>query len=132
MKVFPSIKIYLDNSPVHGWGVFASQNLVQDEIIEVCPIIDMEIPKGEGNSMLMNYRYNWPQGTSDWDKQVISVGFSLLYNHNDTPNAGWRSNMETNCFEFYALREINKDEEIFIYYGGSEYWNDGRTNIKII
>jgi SET domain-containing protein len=132
MKIFPSMKIYLSKSLIHGWGVFASQRIVQGEVFEISPIIDMEIPKGVENSILMNYRYNWPQGKSDWEKQVISVGFSLLYNHSDTPNAEWRSNLDTNCFEFYALTDIEKDDEIFIYYGGSEYWGDGRSNVKII
>ena len=130
--IYPSIKIYLDKSPVHGWGVFSTQDIQPQEIFEVCPIIDMKLPKGVGVDTLMDYRFNWPQGTSDWDKQVIAGGFSMFYNHSNDANGCWRSNLDTMCFEFYALREIKKGEEIFIFYGGDEYWNDGRTHVNVI
>ena len=92
---------------------------------------DLEIPKKTTSAILMNYRFNWPQGTSDWDKQVVGCGFSSFYNHSNTPNANWRSNIENDTFEFFASRDIEQDEEIFVYYGGEEYWNDGRTNVEV-
>jgi SET domain-containing protein len=56
----------------------------------------------------------------------------MLYNHSNNANASWRSNFELNSFEFYALREILPNEEIFIYYGGESYWNDGRNHVNVI
>jgi SET domain-containing protein len=131
MRLYPSTKIYLDNSSIHGKGVFASQKILKDEIFEVTPYLDLEIPKKTTSAILMNYRFNWPQGTSDWDKQVVGCGLSSFYNHNNIPNANWRSNLENDTFEFFALRDIEQDEEIFVYYGGEEYWNDGRTNVEV-
>lgn len=132
MKIYPSIKIYLDKSPIHGWGVFASQKIQSGEIFEICPIIDMKLPKNVDVATLADYRFNWPQGRSDWDKQVVSVGFSMLYNHSNDPNASWRSNYDLESFEFFAIKDINVNEEIFIYYGGESYWNDGRTHVNVI
>jgi SET domain-containing protein len=63
---------------------------------------------------------------------VIPAGYGMIYNHSNKANAGWRSNEESMTFEFYATREINPGEEIFTYYGDVDYWNDGRTNTKII
>jgi len=131
MRLYPSTKIYLDNSSIHGKGVFASQKILKDEIFEVTPYLDLEIPKKTTSAIFMNYRFNWPQGTSDWDKQVVGCGLSSFYNHSNTPNANWRSNLENDTFEFFALRDIEQDEEIFVYYGGEEYWNDGRTNVEV-
>jgi hypothetical protein len=34
-------------------------------------------------------------------------------------------------FEFFSLRDIEPNEEIFVYYGGQSYWEDGRTSIEI-
>jgi SET domain-containing protein len=132
MKIYPSIKIYLSDSPVHGVGVFASQKISEGEIFEICPVIDMKLPKNVGVDTLMDYRFNWPQGQTDWEKQVVAVGFGMLYNHSNNANASWRSNFELNSFEFYALREILPNEEIFIYYGGESYWNDGRNHVNVI
>jgi SET domain-containing protein len=62
---------------------------------------------------------------------VVSGGFGSFYNHSDTPNAAWRSNIEHNTFEFVATRLIQPDEEIFVWYGDINYWNDGRNHIEV-
>jgi len=125
-------KIYLDKSPIHGWGVFANQPIEENEIIEICPIIDMGLYPGEGSHILIDYRFNWPQGVIHFTKQVVAAGYAMLYNHSQKPNASWRSNMENNTFEFYSLRKIKPQEEIFVWYGDVDYWNDGRSDVKII
>ena len=131
MRINPPKKIYLDNSPIHGRGVFASEKISENEIFEICPYLDLNIPKKTSSTILMNYRFNWPQGTSDWDLQVVGLGFSSFYNHSNTPNANWRSNIKDDTFEFYATKNIEAGEEIFVYYGGEEYWKDGRTDIDV-
>ena len=131
MRINPPTKIYLDKSQIHGRGIFASERIITNEIFEVCPYLDLGIPKKATSPLLMNYRFNWPQGTSDWDLQVVGLGFSSFYNHSETPNANWRSNIQDDTFEFYATKDIEAGEEIFVYYGGEEYWKDGRTDIDV-
>lgn len=131
MRIFPPTKIFVAKSEVHGYGVFASAFIIEGEIIEECPIYDLKIPKGEVSDVLIDYRFNWPQGTDFWEKQVIAWGWGSLYNHSNTPNALWRSNLENQTFEFYALRDIKPYEEIFTYYGGEDYWLDGRTHTQV-
>ena len=55
-------KIFIDKSPVHGWGVFAKELIKKDEIFEECPVLTLPINKGEVTSLLIDYRFNWPQG----------------------------------------------------------------------
>lgn len=131
MRILPPTKIYLSNSPIHGLGVFSSQFIPEGEIIEECPILDLGIPKGQSSNILGDYRFNWPQG-NDWEQQVIAWGWGSLYNHSENSNAAWRSNFINNTFEFYAVRDIQPNEEIFVYYGGVDYWNDGRTHTNVI
>jgi SET domain-containing protein len=131
MRINPPTKIYVDRSPIHGWGVFASENIKEGEVLEICPFVDMGMTRGETSPVLIDYRFNWPQGV-EWEKQVIGLGFSSLYNHSNDANANWRSIHEENVFEFYATRDISAGEEIFVWYGGVEYWNDGRSNVKIV
>ena len=125
-------KIYLDKSPIHGWGIFANQPIFENEIFEVCPIIDMGINKGESSPILVDYRFNWPQGTPNFEKQVVCSGYGMMYNHSETPNAAWRSNEENNTFEFYSIKPIRPQEEIFVWYGDMNYWNDGRNHTNVI
>ena len=130
MKIYPSLKIYLDKSPIHGLGVFASQPIKIGEIVEVCPVVDLGMSPNESSTILIHYRFNWPQG-NDWTTQIVPTGYGMLYNHSDNPNSSWRSNLENNTFEFYAIKEINPNEEIFTYYGDMSYWSDGRTHTNV-
>lgn len=129
MKIFPPKKIYINKSEIHGYGVFANEPIEIGELIEETPIHDLKIIKGESSSLMLDYRFNWPQGVGgNWEKQVLAWGYGSLYNHSQSPNAYWRSNIENETFQFIASKKIEKDEEIFVWYGDINYWNDGRTN----
>lgn len=123
-------KIELRKSSVHGLGVFTTSFISNGEVIEFCPVIDIGLQKGESSHILIDYRFNWPQGTPDYS-QVVCAGYGMLYNHSNDANANWRSHVEINCFEFYATRDIYCDEEIFVYYGDSNYWADGRNHVEV-
>lgn len=124
-------KIYVSKSPIHGWGVFAKELIKQGEIFEECPVLTLPIKKGESTSLLIDYRFNWPQG-NEWEEQVIAFGFGGLYNHSENANAHWISNHENKTFLFVANRDIEPNEEIFIWYGDVNYWKDGRENTNVI
>jgi hypothetical protein len=130
MNIVPPNKIRISNSPIHGLGVFATEIIYEGEIIEICPVIDMCL-NGESSHILIDYRFNWPQG-NDCKTQVVPAGYGMMYNHNNDANALWRSNEENKTFEFFAIKQINPNEEIFTYYGDVNYWNDGRTNTEVI
>lgn len=122
MRINPPTKIYLDKSPIHGTGVFAAEKIKIWEIIEICPIIDMNMKDSDPSHILVDYRFNWPQGNNP-EIQVVMGGYGLIYNHGEKPSATWRSNMENRTFEFYSLRDIEEGEEILVYYGSQEYWD---------
>lgn len=130
--IYPPQKIYVKNSPVHGLGVFASEKINKGEIFEVCPILSLPMKFGEVSPLFIDYRFNWPSGTSDWKEQVISLGFGSLYNHSESPNAYWYSDNETRTFKFASSRDIEPEEEIFVWYGDVSYWNDGRNHISVV
>ena len=129
MVISPPTKIYVKESPVHGLGVFASEKISAGEVFEICPLVDLGMKPGEVSSTLLDYRFNWPQGM-EWEKQVVGLGYASLYNHSNDANAAWRSDYDNYVFEFYAIKEILPGEEIFVYYGGDTYWNDGRVKLS--
>ena len=131
-QIYPPQKIYVKNSPVHGLGVFASEKINKGEIFEVCPILSLPMKFGEVSPLFIDYRFNWPSGTSEWEEQVISLGFGSLYNHSESPNAYWYSDNETRTFKFASSRDIEPEEEIFVWYGDVSYWNDGRNHISVV
>ena len=123
-------KIYVDKSPVHGWGVFAKIDIEENEIIEECPVLTLPISKGEVTSLLIDYRFNWPQG-NDFEEQVVGLGYASLYNHNNNANAFWISDTNKKTFKFISNKKILAGEEIFIWYGDVSYWEDGRNHTII-
>jgi SET domain-containing protein len=125
-------KIYADKSPVHGWGVFAKEDIMEGEIFEECPVLSLPLNYGETSALLIDYRFNWPSGVMEWQEQVVALGFGSLYNHNENANAYWYSDNENRTFKFVSNRIIKQGEEIFVWYGDVSYWNDGRTHISVV
>lgn len=122
-------KIELRKSPIHGWGVFAKDNIEINEILEEVPYLIVPMKKGESSSMFIDYRFNFPTG--DWKYQVLPGGFGCYYNHSNNPNAYWLTDEENDIFVFVTSAKIKKDDEILVYYGDVGYWQDGRLNISV-
>ncbi len=112
-----STKIYLSKSkiPHAGRGVFASCDLTPNEIIEICPVV--EIPENQlgwlRKTELFNYFFKWGR---DLKKGAICLGFGSLYNHSYTPNATYIKNFKQKQIEFVTIKEIKKGEEITVNY----------------
>jgi SET domain-containing protein len=131
IEIIPPRKIVARESLVHGLGVFCIEKILQGEVIEECPVFTLPIAKGESSPLLIDYRFNWPQG-NEWDEQVVSWGYGSLYNHSDPSNAYWISDIERRTFKFIASRDIHPEEEIFVWYGDMNYWNDGRNHTSVV
>jgi SET domain-containing protein len=125
-RLYFNSKIEIRKSSIHGWGIFAKEDIKSGEILEEVPFVILPISKGEVTSLLVDYRFNFPTG--NWKWQVLPFGFAGLYNHSDNANAGWQTDEENEIFVFKTNRNINKNEEICTYYGDQTYWNDGRKN----
>jgi SET domain-containing protein len=129
MVINPPTKIVIKKSSIHGYGVFASQNIKMGEVIEETPLLLM-MGRGEVSSCMIDYRFNYPKSI-EYTNQAVAWGYGSLYNHSNQANADWRDNFDNQTFEFYATKDINEGEEIFLYYGGVDYWGDGRTHTEV-
>lgn len=106
-------KIYIDNSPIHGLGVFTKEKIYKDELIEECPILFL-FKKGEESPLFVDYRFNFPSGAG-WEEQVLALGYGCIYNHSNEPNAYWYSNNDKRTFSFIALRDIELGRRDFYF-----------------
>ena len=111
-----SKKIYLDKSLIGGRGVFAKQDIVKGEVLETAPYII--IKENNCTCELTNYKFSHDKG-----ENLVCLGYGAMYNHSRKPNLKYRySNNELpNCLDFVAIRDIRKDEELFITYG-RKWW----------
>jgi hypothetical protein len=127
----PPTKIEIKESPGRGLGVFATEDIEEGEIIEECLLLTLPIQRGEVSSLFLDYRFNYPQ-QGEWTEQVLGMGYGSYYNHSDNANAFWRDHPTIKAFQFVCSRKILSGEEIFVYYGDNNYWNDGRGNTNIL
>ncbi len=94
-------------SAIAGYGVFAEQAFVKDEMIEECIIL----PTHNQDPAFVDYYFKAGKNSA------IALGFGSIYNHASDPNAGYEFDFENKLLIFRALRPIAKDEEIFVSYG---------------
>lgn len=119
--------LYLNKSTVcDSLGVFTSGFIAKGAIVEVAPALlehKMIITHTGIHSLeskLKDYIYNHPEEYKNPTKNqiMIALGYGSLYNHSEKPNLGRTTKIINKRYyiEFTALRDINKDEELFHSY----------------
>lgn len=109
--------LFVDDSPLHGRGVFTTRAIPRGKIIEMAPLIVLN----KNDSALIKdsalYSYYFLHGRKG-DVCVIGLGYASLYNHQYPANAKYRFLLSKNLLEFTAFRDIQAGEEITINYNG--------------
>ncbi len=104
--------IYVKKVKGKGRGVFAKVAFAEGDLIEQVPVLLIPIKTlvdGRDNPFLKKYFYEW-----DKENVAVSLGFGSLYNHSYEPNGYYEHG--SMVMNYYALRDIAKDEEIVINY----------------
>jgi SET domain-containing protein len=116
MKLFVSEKIEVRESPIHGRGVFAVKTIEAGEIIEECHFILLEQNFEDIDNNLKEYVFSWPKNSLSAKSSVV-LGNGSIYNHSKNNNADWKTVIEKNIFQFFAIKKIKEGEEICTNYG---------------
>ncbi|GAB68980.1 SET domain containing protein [Plasmodium cynomolgi strain B] len=144
-------RVYVGSSPLNGVGIFSFDEIKKNEIIEICPTIKMkneDIPEKLVHYLFESKKENMNskviqivmKRTDAINYKLFPLGYGILYNHSDLPNAfvhivSLREEKEKKSDKdekndtitsdqimiFRAQRDIQKNEEIFISYGHS-WW----------
>ena len=113
------MKITVRESPIHGLGVFALQDVAAGETLERCPYIVIDDDDLQEANRLNDYLFTSPADPNDY---LVVMGCGMLYNHAAPGNAKWEVDEADNRFlRFYAGCDIKAGEELFHDYG-EEYW----------
>lgn len=113
--------IEMRKSPIHGYGVFATEDIAPGEILEEVPFLPVP------NNVLSRYVFRYPRNNTPNAENVpvetvVASGFGSFYNHSNIPNASWSTDIKNKLFIFYTVSRISKNQEIRIYYGDENYW----------
>lgn len=102
-----------------GNGVFATKTFAPGETIEICPVIPIPekfIKSDKDNEVLNFLEYWFYEWGSDKKGDAMVLGYGMVYNHSDTPNANYQLNLKSNTVTISAGQVINNGSEIFINY----------------
>ena len=123
-KLIHNNKIEVRKSSVHGYGVFAIEEIKKGEILEECHVVEVDAPKHP-------YVFTYPKSKGN-QKIVFSTGFGSIYNTAEDAygsNANWIT--KYNLLTFIAIKDIKKDEEIFINYSNFLYFSKNGKGRKV-
>ena len=123
-----SDRLYVADVDGCGRGVFTRRFIPKGGVIETCPVIvctarEYRLLK---QTVLINYVFEFPTRfragkCRRYTGTCIPLGFAMLYNHSNEPNATWWACPKQRLIKFKSLRDIQADEQITYNYGWSEY-----------
>lgn len=117
--------IFVDNSPIHGRGVFANQYFNPGDIIEECHVFTVH----KTETCVYEYTFLLASNYTHEKRIGFVLGFGSLYNHADQPNATYVYDEARSLIRFSALTTIRPGEEILTNYG--EFWFSVRNTLPI-
>tara|TARA_R110002167_G_scaffold185248_1_gene385819 strand:- start:259 stop:651 length:393 start_codon:yes stop_codon:yes gene_type:complete len=120
-------KIEVKQSPIHGYGVFAKENISIGEVLEDCHYIKLS-----NTDVLHEYKFNWPKQDrndlvgSSLEYYTLPLGNACIYNSSlkdGDNNADWETDTERHIYTFRSIKAIEVGQEIITYYGDA-YWSN--------
>ncbi|MDZ7697198.1 MAG: SET domain-containing protein-lysine N-methyltransferase [Deltaproteobacteria bacterium] len=118
-RLFRNRDLEVKTSPIHGRGVFATQDIPAGAILEECHFIQLnETDFDNLDPGLKHYVFLFPRGFKGKGRAyAIPLGICSIINHShDHPNATWTTSESRWLFIFTSLRHIQAGEEILIDY----------------
>jgi len=115
MKLYQYPHLIVKTSPVSGYGVFATEDIVTGTLLAACHHVPIQ--REEMKDLLRDYRF-----ISNKERTHFSIvfGYGSLFNSSETPNAAWEFPTSLqDPFIFITTHDIKKGEEIFLNYHNS-------------
>lgn len=101
-----------------GNGVFTSEAIRANTIIEVSPVIVMKQAERKllDQTLLHDYIFEW----GDNKRQCcMALGYVPLYNHSFNSNCEYEMEFDDEVITIRTVRDVRKGEELFINYNGT-------------
>ena len=107
--------LYTKETETKGWGVFTTEAIPADTLIEISPVIVMTAKEKAllDQTTLYNYIFDWQD-----DQCCMAMGLIPVYNHAYNSNCEYFQDYEDNTIFIKTVRDIAEDEELTINYNG--------------
>ncbi len=94
-----------------GRGVYAVDAIPAGAVVEIAPIILLEVAQQPFPQAIRRLVFNWSQAHF-----AMALGYGSIYNHADQPNLRYSRDLEQRIIRFTALRDIQPGEQLTISY----------------
>jgi SET domain-containing protein len=110
--------LFIAPSGNKGRGVFSNAMITADTIIEIAPVIVMNMEDREklDQTLLHDYIFEWGEGNREC---CMALGYVPVYNHSYSSNCEYEMDFEAQTITVTTMREIKAGEELFINYNGN-------------
>jgi len=116
--------LFIGVSGEKGRGVFTSENIPENTIIEISPVIVMDAAARKllDQTTLHDYIFEWGENLNQC---CMALGYLSLYNHSYQSNCEYQMNYEEEIITIQTVRYVKAGEELFINYNGD--WNNKKS-----
>jgi SET domain-containing protein len=113
--------LFIETSGNMGRGVFTTENIEKDTIVEVSPVIVMSIEERKllDQTLLHDYIFEWGNKK---EQCCMALGYVPVYNHSYKSNCEYEMDFDGQNITVKTVRFIKAGEELFINYNGE--WNN--------
>jgi SET domain-containing protein len=113
--------LFIAESKAKGRGVFTSEAIDADIIIEIAPVIVMSAADRQklDETLLHDYIFEWSENKNEC---CMALGYVPMYNHSYASNCEYEMDYDAQTITVKAMKKINAGEELFINYNGD--WNN--------
>jgi SET domain-containing protein len=115
--------LYIDKTEKTGRGVFTSERIPANIVIEISPVIVMTTDDRIhiDKTLLHNYIFEWGK---EKNQCGMALGLIPVYNHSYKSNCEYFMDFEEETMLIKTVRTVNAGEELTINYNGD--WNNGK------
>lgn len=115
--------LYIDQTEHKGRGVYTSEDLPENVIIEISPVLVMsgEDRKLLDQTPLHDYIFEWGEEN---ELCCTAWGYISMYNHSYTSNCEYYMDYEQQIIMIKTVSDIKAGTELLINYNGD--WNDSK------
>jgi len=116
--------LFIGTSGEKGRGVFTSENIPENTIIEISPVIVMDAADRKllDQTILHDYIFEWGENHRQC---CMALGYLSLYNHSYQSNCEYQMNYVEEMITIQTIRHVGAGEELFINYNGD--WNNKKS-----
>jgi len=115
--MFRHTLLYIGQSPDKGRGVFTSESIPAETIVELAPVITMSAAERKliDQTKLHDYIFEWGEDNS---MCAMALGWIPIFNHGVPANCEYFMDFDDEVIFVKTVRTITAGEELFVNYKG--------------